>query len=40
VNLAKEFGTSEVGALGEKLPEEYGGKGAELKVQGKQTSFE
>ncbi|KAI2622444.1 CRAL/TRIO domain-containing protein [Hypoxylon sp. NC1633] len=33
--LAKEFTDSKVPALGEKLPTEYGGKGAALKAQGK-----
>ena len=36
-NLAREFGTSGVKDLAERLPAEYGGKGAELKAQGKET---
>ncbi|OTA95027.1 hypothetical protein M434DRAFT_29401 [Hypoxylon sp. CO27-5] len=39
-NLAKEFTESKVPGLGEKLPAEYGGKGADLKAQGKQPSVE
>jgi hypothetical protein len=39
-NLAKEFASSGVKALGEKLPTDYGGKGAELKVQGKEPALE
>lgn len=39
-NLTYEFVESKVGMLGEKLPKEYGGKGDELKVHGKQTSLE
>ena len=35
--LAKEFGESKVKDLGERLPAEYGGKGGELGVQGKET---
>lgn len=34
-NLAVEFADSKVAALGEKLPANYGGKGAELEEQGK-----
>ena len=34
-NLAVEFAESTVAALGEKLPANYGGKGAELEAQGK-----
>ncbi|KAL2130924.1 hypothetical protein VTI74DRAFT_5749 [Chaetomium olivicolor] len=34
-NLAREFGESHVAGLGEKLPANYGGKGAELHEQGK-----
>lgn len=33
-NLAAEFGASKVAALGEKLPANYGGKGAALEEQG------
>ena len=36
-NLAQEFGDSKVSQLGEKLPSEYGGKGADLKAEGKET---
>lgn len=39
-NLAKEFTDSKVPGLGEKLPAEYGGKGGDLKTQGKQPSVE
>ncbi|KAI2463177.1 CRAL/TRIO domain-containing protein [Annulohypoxylon bovei var. microspora] len=39
-NLAKEFGESKVSGLGEKLPVEYGGKGADLKAEGKGPSVE
>ncbi|CAJ2499670.1 Uu.00g025230.m01.CDS01 [Anthostomella pinea] len=39
-NLAKEFGESKVPSLSEKLPVEYGGKGADLKTQGKEPSVE
>ncbi|RYP93241.1 hypothetical protein DL770_000616 [Monosporascus sp. CRB-9-2] len=38
--LAKEFSDSKVEKLGEKLPPEYGGKGADLKSQGKETALE
>ena len=38
-NLAKEFGASKVATLGELLPPEYGGKGGELKAQGKETAL-
>ncbi|RYP68675.1 hypothetical protein DL771_006545 [Monosporascus sp. 5C6A] len=38
--LAKEFSDSKVEKLGEKLPLEYGGKGADLKSQGKETALE
>ncbi|KAI1459914.1 CRAL/TRIO domain-containing protein [Annulohypoxylon moriforme] len=38
--LAKEFGESKVPNLGEKLPTEYGGKGADLKAEGKGPSVE
>ncbi|KAK4192327.1 CRAL-TRIO domain-containing protein [Podospora australis] len=38
--LAKEFADSKVVALGEKLPVEYGGKGADLKAQGKEPLLE
>ena len=34
--LALEFGDSGVSGLGDKLPPEYGGKGADLKAQGKE----
>jgi hypothetical protein len=36
-NLAREFGGSKVKDLGERLPVEYGGKGADLKSQGRET---
>lgn len=39
-NLAREFGGSTVKDLGEKLPAEYGGKGADLKTQGRETLLE
>ncbi|KAI1499055.1 CRAL-TRIO domain-containing protein [Biscogniauxia marginata] len=39
-NLAREFAESKVAALGEKLPAEYGGKGADLQVQGKEPTVE
>lgn len=39
-NLAKEFVDSKVGGLGDKLPAEYGGKGADLKSLGKTTMFQ
>ncbi|OTB05725.1 hypothetical protein M426DRAFT_319705 [Hypoxylon sp. CI-4A] len=39
-NLAKEFADSKVPGLGEKLPVEYGGKGGDLKSQGKEPSVE
>ncbi|KAK4220614.1 phosphatidylinositol transfer protein SFH5 [Podospora fimiseda] len=39
-NLAQEFAASGIKGLGEKLPVEYGGKGGELKVQGKETLLE
>jgi len=39
-NLALEFGDSKVSALGELLPAEYGGKGPDLKVQGKELALE
>ncbi|KAI1074882.1 CRAL/TRIO domain-containing protein [Whalleya microplaca] len=39
-NLAREFADSKVAALGEKLPAEYGGKGADLKTQGTGPSIE
>jgi hypothetical protein len=42
-NLAREFvggGSSGVKDLGERLPVEYGGKGADLKAQGKETLLE
>ncbi|EMR62251.1 putative phosphatidylinositol transfer protein sfh5 protein [Eutypa lata UCREL1] len=38
-NLAKEFGESKVEKLGEKLPSEYGGKGADLKGDGKEIAL-
>ncbi len=38
-NLAREFGDSKVAKLGEKLPSEYGGKGADLKSEGKEPSL-
>ncbi|RYP45303.1 hypothetical protein DL768_008343 [Monosporascus sp. mg162] len=38
--LAREFSNSKVENLGEKLPPEYGGKGADLKSQGKETALE
>lgn len=38
--LAKEFTESKVPSLGDKLPAEYGGKGADLKAQGKEPSIE
>ncbi|KAK3690163.1 CRAL-TRIO domain-containing protein [Podospora appendiculata] len=38
--LALEFGESTVKALGEKLPGEYGGKGGDLKVEGKEPLLE
>lgn len=34
-NLAREFADSKVSALGERLPRNYGGKGASLEEQGK-----
>lgn len=34
-NLAKEFVNTKVDGLGDKLPAEYGGKGADLKTLGK-----
>ncbi|KAI0473371.1 CRAL/TRIO domain-containing protein [Xylariaceae sp. FL0804] len=37
-NLAKEFGDSAIPDLGAKLPAEYGGKGADLKSQGREPS--
>jgi hypothetical protein len=33
-NLAREFGDSKIAGLGEKLPANYGGKGADLAAQG------
>ncbi|KAI0178986.1 CRAL/TRIO domain-containing protein [Hypoxylon sp. FL1284] len=39
-NLAKEFADTKVPGLGEKLPTEYGGKGADLKAQGKEPLIE
>lgn len=38
-NLAKEFPDSKVKNLGEQLPADYGGKGADLKTQGKETAL-
>lgn len=38
-SLAKEFGESKVANLGEQLPAEYGGKGPDLKSQGKATAL-
>jgi hypothetical protein len=38
--LALEFSDSKVSELGEKLPEEYGGKGAELSTVGKEPLLE
>ncbi|KAK7748291.1 Non-classical phosphatidylinositol transfer protein (PITP) [Diatrype stigma] len=38
-NLAKEFANSKVEKLGEKLPSEYGGKGAGLKGEGKEIAL-
>ncbi|KAI1765070.1 CRAL/TRIO domain-containing protein [Hypoxylon sp. FL1150] len=38
--LSKEFAESKVPGLGEKLPAEYGGKGADLKTQGKEPLIE
>ncbi|KAI1859548.1 uncharacterized protein JN550_012066 [Neoarthrinium moseri] len=38
--LAHEFAESKVADLGEKLPEAYGGKGANLQTQGKSTLLE
>ncbi|KAI0881303.1 CRAL/TRIO domain-containing protein [Annulohypoxylon maeteangense] len=38
--LSKEFGESKVPGLGDKIPTEYGGKGADLKVEGKGPSVE
>ncbi|KAI1207054.1 CRAL/TRIO domain-containing protein [Annulohypoxylon truncatum] len=38
--LAKEFSESKVPGLGEKLPAEYGGKGADLKASGKGPTVE
>ncbi|KAI1638305.1 CRAL-TRIO domain-containing protein [Biscogniauxia mediterranea] len=37
-SLAREFADSKVPALGEKLPPEYGGKGPDLKTQGKEPA--
>ncbi|KAK8850818.1 phosphatidylinositol transfer protein SFH5 [Apiospora arundinis] len=39
-NMSAEFADSKVPALGELLPKEYGGKGDDLKIQGKQTLLE
>lgn len=39
-NLAREFGESKVSKLGEKLPANYGGKGADLAEQGKAPLLE
>jgi len=39
-NLALEFGESKVKGLGKQLPVEYGGKGADLKTQGKEPLLE
>lgn len=39
-NLAKEFVDSKVNGLGDKLPAEYGGKGADLESLGKTTMFQ
>ncbi|KAK4161880.1 CRAL-TRIO domain-containing protein [Cladorrhinum sp. PSN259] len=39
-NLAQEFAASGIKGLGERLPSEYGGKGGDLKVQGKETLLE
>jgi phosphatidylinositol transfer protein SFH5 len=39
-NLALEFGESAVKGLGEQLPAEYGGKGKDLKTQGKEPLLE
>ncbi|KAL7620193.1 Non-classical phosphatidylinositol transfer protein (PITP) [Parahypoxylon ruwenzoriense] len=39
-NLAREFAESKVPDLGDKLPAEYGGKGADLKAQGKGPAIE
>ncbi|OIW34294.1 CRAL/TRIO domain-containing protein [Coniochaeta ligniaria NRRL 30616] len=36
-NLAREFTASKVKDLGDRLPAEYGGKGPDLKAQGKET---
>lgn len=38
--LSLEFKESKVSGLGEKLPKEYGGKGSDLKTEGKETTFE
>lgn len=39
-NLALEFGDSKVEGLGEQLPAEYGGKGLDLRTQGKEPLLE
>ncbi|KAH9897561.1 CRAL-TRIO domain-containing protein [Xylariomycetidae sp. FL2044] len=39
-NLAREFADSKVAGLGDKLPAEYGGKGADLKTQGSEPAIE
>ncbi|KAK3984260.1 CRAL-TRIO domain-containing protein [Cladorrhinum sp. PSN332] len=39
-NLALEFAASGIQGLGERLPAEYGGKGGDLKAQGKETLLE
>ena len=39
-NLAGEFPDSRIKGLGEALPDEYGGKGGDLKAQGKETALE
>ncbi len=36
-NLAREFGDSKVKGLADLLPAAYGGKGGDLKTQGKET---
>lgn len=38
--LSLEFGESRISGLGGKLPKEYGGKGEDLNVVGKEPSLE
>ncbi|KAH8655187.1 CRAL-TRIO domain-containing protein [Xylariales sp. PMI_506] len=38
-NLTYEFTSTKITTLGEKIPKEYGGKGEDLGVQGKQTQL-